>query len=58
MRTSGVASDTQLTLAVFLIALAFLVVLAGGPSQFMLAIQHTVEATTATIAQLFHQMRT
>ncbi len=58
MRTSGVASDTQLTLAVFLIALAFLVVLAGGPSQFMLAIQQTLEATTATIVQLYHQMRT
>lgn len=57
MRTSGVASDTQMTVAVFLVLLAFLVVLAGGPLQFMLAIQYTIEAVVSTMAQLYRGTR-
>ena len=53
MRTSGVESDTPLTVAVLLIALAFLVVLAGGPSQFMLVIQQTLEPLVSAITRFY-----
>ena len=43
MRTSGIASERPMTLAVVLVALGFLIVLAGGPSQFLLKIERTLE---------------
>ena len=49
MRTSGVASDRPLTFVVFFIALAFLVILAGGPMQFLLTVQRTVEVIVGLI---------
>ena len=52
MRTSGVASDRPLTFVVFFIALAFLVILAGGPMQFLLTVQHTVEAIVGLMVRL------
>lgn len=57
MRTSGVVSDLPFTVAIFLIALAFLVVLAGGPSQFALAVEHTLEAALQAVTQLVQGLR-
>jgi hypothetical protein len=57
MSTSGIASEGKLTVAVFLIALAFLVVLAGGPSEFMLAVERTLEAAAAGVYQIYQNTR-
>ena len=35
MRTSGAATESRMTVAVCLVALLILVVLAGGPAEFM-----------------------
>ena len=58
MRTSGALSEGRLTVAVFLIAFGFLVVLMGGPSEFMLTIQQGLEAVQATIVQMYQGTRT
>lgn len=57
MRTSGIASERTLTIAVFLIAVSFLVVLAGGPHEFFTAIERTLEGLLAMaqrVAQGLH----
>ena len=36
MRTSGASNESQLVVAVAFVALAVVIVLAGGPSQFMI----------------------
>jgi hypothetical protein len=57
MRTSGIASEGKLTVAVFLIAIAFLVVLAGGPSQFMQVVERALEAAATGIYEIYQNMR-
>ena len=57
MRTSGIASEGKLTVAIFLIAIAFLMVLAGGPVQFMLAIERTLEAVAASAYHVYQSIR-
>jgi hypothetical protein len=57
MRTSGIASEGKLTVAVFLIAIGFLMVLAGGPSQFMLAVERTLEAAATGVYEIYQNMR-
>ena len=57
MRGSGIASEGKLTVAIFLIAIAFMMVLAGGPSEFMLAIERTLEAAVASIYQIYQNTR-
>jgi hypothetical protein len=52
MRTSGIASERPLTIAVFLIAVGFLMVLAGGPSEFFIAIERALEAVVAMARQV------
>ena len=52
MRTSGVGTENQLTIVVLIIAMAFVVMFAGGPSQFM----HTVESGREGFAQGVHDM--
>ena len=57
MRTSGIASEGKMTVVVFLIAIAFMVVLAGGPSEFMLAIERTLKAAAAGAYQIYQNAR-
>jgi hypothetical protein len=58
MRTSGVANDAPLTVVVFVVALVFLVLLAGGPSEFMHAVQHVAEPVVSSVVQFFHGAKT
>ena len=51
MRTSGIASDRPMTIAVILVSIGFLIVLAGGPSQFLFTIEHTLEGFMTAAAQ-------
>jgi hypothetical protein len=46
-----------MTVVVFLIAIAFMVVLAGGPSEFMTAIERTLEAAAAGVFQMYQNAR-
>jgi len=46
-----------MTVVIFLIAMAFMVVLAGGPSEFMLAIERTLEAAAAGAYQIYQSAR-
>ena len=43
MRTSGATSETSMTIVVVVIAFTLLVFFAGGPREFLLAVQRTVE---------------
>ena len=57
MRTSGRASETQLTFVVTLVAIGFLVILAGGPGQVMADVEHMLEAVAAAIVQVYQNVR-
>jgi small-conductance mechanosensitive channel len=54
MRPSGAGSETQLTVAIVLVAIVFLVILAGGPSQLMRLVEQTLEAVVKSAADLYH----
>jgi len=54
MRPSGVVSEKALTAVVFLVALGFMVMLAGGPSEFMLSIQKTLEPIAVSVIHMVH----
>jgi len=57
MRTSGRASETQLTFVVALVAIGFLVILNGGPGQFMADVEQMLEAVAAAILQVYQNVR-
>jgi hypothetical protein len=57
MKTPAVASETKLTVAIFLVAVVFLMVLAGGPSEFMLAIERTLESVAAGLYRVYQSAR-
>ena len=57
MRSSGRASETQLTFVVTLVAIGFLVILAGGPGQVMADAEHMLEAVAAAIVQFYQNVR-
>jgi hypothetical protein len=57
MRTSGRASETQLTFVVTLVAIGFLVVLGGGPGQVMADVENLLEAAAAAIVQVYQNVR-
>ena len=57
MRASGIASEGKLTVVIFLIAIAFMVVLAGGPSEFMTLLERTLEAAAAGAFQMYQNAR-
>ena len=42
MRTSGAASETNMTIVVMVIALGLLVLFSGGPREFLLALQGAI----------------
>ena len=51
MRTSGVATESRMTLAIFLVALGIAIVLAGGPRDFMVACDNALRAVAESIYQ-------
>jgi len=57
MRTSGAASETGMTVAIAVIALIFLIVLAGGPADFFLAIERTLEAIGGSLYHAYQNAR-
>jgi hypothetical protein len=57
MRTSGVASERSLTVVVLLLALALLVILAGGPFEFMYTVQRAIHSMASIIVQFVQQLR-
>ena len=57
MRASGKGADSKMTVVIFLIAIAFMVVLAGGPSEFMTLVERTLEAAAAGVFQMYQNAR-
>lgn len=57
MRTSGIASEKPMTLVVCLVAVGFLVMLAGGPSEFMHLFQQTVDSAAASVMKFAQHLR-
>ena len=57
MRTSGASTETNMSVAVFVIAAALLVFFAGGPSECMRIFDHTVKVAFEYCAQLYHGSR-
>lgn len=51
MRTSGAATETRLTVAIGIVALGVIVLLAGGPANFMIACEHALRAVAESIYQ-------
>jgi len=51
MRTSGASTESRMTIAMALIALGVLVVLAGGPSDFMKACESMLRSVAESIYQ-------
>lgn len=51
MRTSGAATETRLTLAMGAIALGVIVLLAGGPSSFLIACEQALRSVAESIYQ-------
>lgn len=44
MRTSGAATETRLTFAMFVIALCVAILLAGGPTNLMIACENALRS--------------
>jgi hypothetical protein len=57
MRASGKGSDGKMTVVILLLALGFMVVLAGGPSEFMTLVERTLEAAAAGVFQMYQNVR-
>ena len=51
------ASENKLTIAIFLIAIAFLIVLAGGPTEFMVAVEQTLESVAGGVYRIYQNVR-
>ena len=51
------ASENKLTIAIFLIAIAFLMVLAGGPTEFMVAVERTLESVAGGVYRIYQNVR-
>jgi hypothetical protein len=57
MRTSGASTETTMTVMVILIAAALLVIFAGGPSEFMRFIDHSLKVAVEFCGQLYQGSR-
>jgi hypothetical protein len=57
MRTSGASTEKSMSVTVFVIAAALLVMFAGGPSEFMRIVDHSVKVAVDYCAQLYHGSR-
>jgi hypothetical protein len=51
MRTSGAATESQMTVMVCLVALGILMLLAGGPSEFMTRCERALQGVAETAHQ-------
>jgi hypothetical protein len=51
MRTSGAATETRLTFAMGIIALGVVMLLMGGPREFMLACERALQSMAEAIYQ-------
>lgn len=51
MRTSGAATESRLTLAIALVALGIVILLAGGPTDFMHACEDALRALAESLYQ-------
>ncbi len=57
MRTSGATTETSMTIVVVVIAFTLLVFFAGGPREFLLALQRTVEWVGTLVFATYQQLR-
>lgn len=57
MRTSGAATESRMTLAISLVALGVLMLLAGGPAEFMLASERALQKVAETAYQFWLNVR-
>jgi hypothetical protein len=57
MRTSGSENETTLTIAVLVIAIGLLIAFAGGPSELMLALEHTLRAVAGAVFSIYQNFR-
>jgi hypothetical protein len=57
MRTSGAVTESSMTIVVTLIAVTLLVIFAGGPREFLLALQHTVETVGTFLFTTYQNFR-
>jgi hypothetical protein len=55
MRSSGVASEGRLIVAVLLVTFALLVLFAGGPQQFMVEIEQGMQGILTALSQFVSQ---
>jgi hypothetical protein len=53
MRTSGAATETNMIVVMFVIATGVLMVLAGGPAEFLLTLEHLLWAAFEAIYQIW-----
>lgn len=49
MRTSGAVTESRMTLAMAVIALGVVMLLAGGPAQFMLACERALQSIAEAV---------
>jgi len=57
MRTSGAATESRLTIAMGIVAILFLMVLAGGPRELMVLVEDGMWAVAETIYQAWVSFR-
>ena len=57
MRTSGAPTESSMTITIVLIAFALLMMLAGGPREFLLALQRTVETVGTFLFTTYQNFR-
>ena len=57
MRTSGATSETSMTIVVIVIAFTLLVFFAGGPREFLLIVQRTVQWLGTLAFTTYQQLR-
>jgi hypothetical protein len=57
MRTSGATTETSMTIVVIVIAFTLLVFFAGGPREFLLAVQRTVAWVGSLVFATYQQLR-
>ncbi len=57
MRTSGTATESRLTVAILVVALGLLVLLAGGPTEFLKLVEAALESAASSAYQAFQGAR-
>lgn len=56
MRTSGAPTESSMVVAMLVIAVAILMVLAGGPAEFLLTLEHMLWAAGEAVYQTWRAM--